>query len=101
MKSLTPSRRTPLRISCASSGLRSGKANSMAKAAQAVRRKSRASEPDRGGLIPRKRRPIVAALSLVLVTLALYIPSFRNGFIWDDDSFLYENHLIVSSSGLW
>ena len=45
------------------------------------------------------RRIGLAAL-LVAVGLAVYLPSLRNGFVWDDDSFLTKNALIKAPDGL-
>jgi len=41
----------------------------------------------------------MAAL-LVVVGLAAYLPSLRNGFVWDDDSFLTANALMRAPDGL-
>lgn len=37
---------------------------------------------------------------LFLLVFLAYIPAMRSGFIWDDDTFLYENKLIHASDGL-
>jgi tetratricopeptide (TPR) repeat protein len=47
----------------------------------------------------RARRIGLAAL-LVAIGLAVYLPSLRNGFVWDDDSFLTKNALIKAPDGL-
>ncbi len=40
-------------------------------------------------------------LSLVVfLCLIIYIPSLRNGFIWDDDTNLYKNPWIQKTEGL-
>ncbi|MFQ5560085.1 MAG: tetratricopeptide repeat protein [Nitrospinota bacterium] len=41
------------------------------------------------------------ALFIFVITLIVYSPVFRAGFIWDDDTFLTGNDLILSSDGLW
>jgi hypothetical protein len=38
---------------------------------------------------------------IVLMTLLVYIPAMRAGFIWDDDLFLTENPLIKADDGLY
>ncbi|MFQ5559802.1 MAG: hypothetical protein ACE5FU_04345 [Nitrospinota bacterium] len=40
------------------------------------------------------------AFSIFFITLALYIPTYNAGFIWDDDTFLTENSLIHAEDGL-
>jgi tetratricopeptide (TPR) repeat protein len=37
---------------------------------------------------------------LVLVGLVAYLPMLRNGFVWDDDTFLTKNALIKAADGL-
>jgi len=43
---------------------------------------------------------IIKGLVLVLVTVSVYVPAMRSGFIWDDDAFLYQNRLIHAADGL-
>jgi protein O-mannosyl-transferase len=50
-------------------------------------------------LTSRRTRLGLAAL-LVVLGLAVYLPSLRNGFVWDDDSFLTKNALIQAPDGL-
>ena len=38
---------------------------------------------------------------IVFVTLVVYIPAMRAGFIWDDDLFLTQNPLIKAADGLY
>jgi tetratricopeptide (TPR) repeat protein len=38
---------------------------------------------------------------IVLITLAVYIPAMRAGFVWDDDLFLTNNPLIKADDGLY
>jgi tetratricopeptide (TPR) repeat protein len=46
------------------------------------------------------RRPACAAALLCGLVVAAYAPVFHNGFIWDDDSSLTQNHFIQASDGL-
>jgi protein O-mannosyl-transferase len=43
----------------------------------------------------------LAGALLVLATFVVYLPVWRAGFIWDDDTFLWRNPLIQSPDGLW
>jgi tetratricopeptide (TPR) repeat protein len=38
---------------------------------------------------------------IVLITLVVYFPAMRAGFVWDDDLFLTENPLIKADDGLY
>jgi tetratricopeptide (TPR) repeat protein len=40
------------------------------------------------------------AFLLVLATVAAYLPAFRAGFIWDDDSYVTQNETLRSLDGL-
>jgi tetratricopeptide (TPR) repeat protein len=40
------------------------------------------------------------AVLLVMLGLVVYLPSLRNGFVWDDDTFLTKNPLIQAPDGL-
>ena len=46
-----------------------------------------------------RRRWLLAAL-LVGATVAAYLPTLRNGFVWDDDTSLTQNAFIRSEEGL-
>jgi len=47
-------------------------------------------------------RPLLfGAAAIVLITLVLYIPAMRGGFVWDDDSFLTDNPIIKADDGLY
>src|SRR5262245_17427710 len=46
------------------------------------------------------RRAWLAGLALVGLTLLVYAPAMRSGFLWDDESFLTENPLIRAPDGL-
>ncbi len=48
-----------------------------------------------------KAGAFLAAVLIVLVTLAAYVPAIRAGFIWDDDTFLTDNPLIKARDGLY
>jgi tetratricopeptide (TPR) repeat protein len=46
------------------------------------------------------RAAVLAALLLVVLTLAAYLPALRAGYVWDDDDYVYENHLLWEPDGL-
>jgi len=46
------------------------------------------------------RHPAVRAVFLVLLTVAVYWPAFRAGYIWDDDTALTENPQVRAADGL-
>jgi hypothetical protein len=48
-----------------------------------------------------RQQSIIKGLVLVLVTAAVYLPAMMSGFIWDDDTFLYQNPLIHAPDGLY
>lgn len=43
---------------------------------------------------------LLRAAVLIAVTWAAFVPALRNGFVWDDDSFLTANALIHSPAGV-
>jgi protein O-mannosyl-transferase len=45
-------------------------------------------------------RPLLLGASLVVLVAACYLPSLRNGFIWDDDKYVTENASLRSVGGL-
>lgn len=45
-------------------------------------------------------RTILAAAVLVVATLLAYLPSFGNGFVWDDEQYVHAQPLIESWGGL-
>ena len=47
-------------------------------------------------------RPKILLLALVLgaLTLAIYRPAWHGGFIWDDDRYVTNNHLLIAPDGL-
>ena len=47
------------------------------------------------------RSPWLLALVLVIVTLAVYFPVLRGGFVFDDDSLITVNSTIKASDGLY
>jgi len=57
---------------------------------------SPASSPERAA----PPRWLAAAL-LALVTVVVYVPAMRGGFIWDDDKLLTENPAVKSIDGLY
>jgi tetratricopeptide (TPR) repeat protein len=46
------------------------------------------------------RRPGAQGIALWLLTVLLFLPVLRAGFIWNDDSFLTQNPLIHAADGL-
>ena len=44
---------------------------------------------------------LLKAALLLSVTLIIYIPAMKAGFIWDDDSYLLNNRNLLSLGGLW
>ncbi|MFP4085190.1 MAG: tetratricopeptide repeat protein [Desulfobacteraceae bacterium] len=46
------------------------------------------------------KRVIYGCMLIALLTLIIYIPAIKGGFIWDDDTFLTQNPLIRASDGL-
>ncbi len=43
----------------------------------------------------------VLGFGLLTITFLAYLPVWRAGFIWDDDTFLLNNPLIQKADGLW
>ena len=57
------------------------------------------SVPDSGKPSPAFRQ-VAASLLLILITAGVYLPAFRGRFIWDDDSYVEQNPLLHTVSGL-
>ncbi|MCG3129057.1 MAG: hypothetical protein CHACPFDD_03966 [Phycisphaerae bacterium] len=74
-----------------------------AASADAARRASSPPPPD-AHLVRRAQPaaavPLLGAAAIVLATLVAYAPLHRAGFIWDDDAYLTENHLVQRTDGL-
>jgi hypothetical protein len=47
-----------------------------------------------------RSRPWLLPTALVGATILAYLPALRAGFIWDDDSYLTRNPLMVTLAGL-
>ena len=45
--------------------------------------------------------PFTKAAFLVALTVLVYLPALRNGFIWDDDSWLMHNRTLEGVTGLY
>jgi len=45
-------------------------------------------------------RPWLAAGSIVLLTIAVYVPALQGDFVWDDDDYVTENRMLRSAEGL-
>src|SRR4030067_2214637 len=66
-------------------------------------------KPGAGKLLPmnpqsnrdRLLNDLLKAALLLSVTLIIYIPAMKAGFIWDDDSYLLNNRNLLSLGGLW
>jgi len=63
-----------------------------------IQRHARTSAPRRWDLSSRETAILVA---IVLATIAIYIPSLRNGWLWDDWIQIVNNPLIHSWSFVW
>lgn len=50
---------------------------------------------------PSRNSDFAWAALLLLATLIAYLPLWRAGFVWDDDSILTRNPLIKAPDGLW
>jgi tetratricopeptide (TPR) repeat protein len=48
-----------------------------------------------------RHRSILAGLGLMALTLAVYLPATRCGFIWDDEAYVTNNRALRSLEGLW
>jgi tetratricopeptide (TPR) repeat protein len=48
----------------------------------------------------RSRRNLTLATSLVALTLLVYLPAMRGGFVWDDDTMLTDN-IVLKERGLY
>jgi protein O-mannosyl-transferase len=51
-------------------------------------------------LTPPPLRNFINAAFLVALTVLAYLPALRNGFIWDDDSWLMQNRTLEGVTGL-
>ena len=40
-------------------------------------------------------------LTLVAITLVVYLPAIRGGFVWDDDDYVLNNTALRTPAGLW
>ncbi len=58
-------------------------------------------QPTPPASVPRSVQTLVGPLLIVLATLATYLPVLGGAFIWDDDTFLYNNPLIHARDGLY
>jgi len=48
----------------------------------------------------RARGGVGSGLLLVVATVAAYVPAIRCGYVWDDDQYLTDNHLVQTGRGL-
>mgnify|MGYP001617037127 CR=1 FL=1 len=58
------------------------------------------SVPSTKPLIEARTRLLLGCGLIVILTLAVYIPAIRAGYIWDDDHYLTKNALVQSPGGL-
>src|SRR4051794_35327251 len=49
----------------------------------------------------RSRCFFAGALLIFVVILTAFIPAIRNGYIWDDDSYVTQNRTLVDPGGLY
>ena len=48
-----------------------------------------------------RRKPLLAALLLIVVALVTYAPALRDGFVWDDEALVLRDPLIRSWRLIW
>jgi protein O-mannosyl-transferase len=53
-----------------------------------------------GRIFSSRRRAIVFALILAVVTILVYRPAWNGGFLWDDDDYITKNELLTAPDGL-
>ncbi len=53
-----------------------------------------------GSSLPVRWKTVVAAALLTVVTVIVYLPALRAGFIWDDDQYVTQNLLLRTPAGL-
>lgn len=46
------------------------------------------------------RRPAIQAGLLLFAAVLVYLPAMQGGFVWNDDTFVYENAMIKAEDGL-
>jgi hypothetical protein len=46
------------------------------------------------------RYPVVLAGLLILLSVVVYLPALRGGFIWDDDLYVTQNSMLTDANGL-
>ena len=61
-----------------------------------IRKSERSSRPSLRILIP-----ILVPIVIAAATIVAYIPAFKGGWIWDDDSSVYANPVVTKSDGLY
>src|SRR5438128_363961 len=49
---------------------------------------------------PARPQRLVGLAAIVLITALAYLPIFRGGFIWDDETLITENRLLRTLGGL-
>jgi tetratricopeptide (TPR) repeat protein len=47
------------------------------------------------------KSPAAGAAAIILLTVMVYIPAMRGGFIWDDDTLITGNRMIQAGDGLY
>ena len=65
------------------------------------RKPGRIPTADRDGARDERRRILFGALTLVLLTVVVYLPSLSGGFLWDDDEILLRNPFVHAAGGLY
>lgn len=52
------------------------------------------------GSVPILRKLVIEAALIVLLTVLVYIPAMRAGYVWDDDAYVTANPLLTTPDGL-
>jgi len=64
-------------------------------------RKKAKSRPAPGTPSAVSKRAVLSGIVLVLLALAVYLPSWRGGFLWDDDTSVTESEIVKDAGGWW
>jgi protein O-mannosyl-transferase len=65
------------------------------------RRAGRVSLPGRENDGGARVSPLLAALGLVVLAFAVYLPALQGGFLWDDGEMVYKNPFVHAPDGLY
>jgi len=67
---------------------------------KAKTRKTQAAPRGRDGLREALRRPAVQVGAIAVLTLLVYLPVLKAGFVWDDDDYVTNNETVRDPGGL-